>query len=433
MRAVLLKNKKALMIVRGKSLVQQTARRLAAEGVPCNIYQGANTANVGAGITLASIDTLYARQVMPDCDLVVIDEVHLSFGIKYDWALEQTATKKILGVTATPYRDKGFRHVADVIVYPVTIKELQAQGYLVSGKYFAVQNPDLSSVKITAGDFNEIQLAHAMKAQLSGDCIKEWMLRAKDRPTITFAVNVAHSKAIQDLYNQHGITAAHVDAKTSDTERCEIFERLRAGDIKVVCNVGVCTTGVDIPEVACLQVMRPTLSKALWHQMLGRATRVCSGKKDFIVLDHSSNTMRHGMIEHETLGNLDAKPKRKGRDSSQAANLKLKTCIKCLAVFEEWPCPGCGAENIEPQKIEIDESKVLQELTEEKLDDLFVKDTIEIAMTNGLRPGWCFHRLKDHFGWEKADKIYKKIISPMPPWQLRDAQPISQPDTAEDW
>jgi DNA repair protein RadD len=429
---VLLKEKKALMVVRGKSLIHQTARRLKAEGVPCNIYQGNNTKEIGSNVTLASIDTLYSRQIVPDFDLVVIDEVHLSFGQKYNWFLESAKKQKILGVTATPFNDKGFRHVADQIIYPISIRELQAQGYLVAGRYFAVQNPDLSNVKLTAGEFNETQLAEEMTKQLSGDCIREWSERAQGRPTIVFAVNIVHSLAIKFLYNSHGIQAEHIDAETPDSERLEIFERLKSGETKVICNVGVCTTGIDIPEVSCLQIMRPTMSKALWHQMLGRATRTFPGKKDFFVLDHSSNTMRHGMIEHEVMGNLDKIDVRKSKKATVAEKLNLKTCEKCLAVFQEWPCPGCGAVP-EAKPIKIDTTKKLQELTEENLDALFVKDTIRIAITHGLKPGWCFYRLQDRFGKDKANKIYKDIIKPMPAWQLRESQSTGESNPIGDW
>lgn len=423
MRAALNKGKSSLMIVRGKELVRQTARRFEQEGLAVNILQGANSRDNGAKITLASISTLYRRKIPPNYDLTVIDEAHLSRGEAYDWLLAQISDKKLLGVTATPFHKKGMRHIADEIIYPITFRELKDLGYLVGGKYFAVQQPDLSGIKKIGDDYDLGELSQRMNASLNGDCVKEWNKKALGRPTIIFTTSVIHSINVCDLYNKSGIITRHVDANTPDNERAEIFGQLRSGEINAISNVGVLTTGVDLPEVSCLQVMRPTMSKALWYQMLGRATRPADGKSEFIVLDHSNNTINHGMIEQETIGNIDEMPKKAEKA------IKVNVCEECLAIFSTWPCPGCGAEKkkkTSPERsMDINTDVELQELTEDDREVSIVREIIEIAKINGYRKGWCLFRLQEFFGEDEGHKIYLRHIYRLAQWSLRAAQSIS--------
>lgn len=405
------RGKHSLMVVRGKELVHQTARRLAADGIDSNIMQGANTVDNGAPITIASISTLYRRKNIDDFALIVIDEAHLTRGGSYKWLLDNTLSSKILAVTATPYHKEGMRHIADKIVYPISIVELQAQGYLVPGKYFAVQNPDLTGIKKIGDDYDQAQLAERMEATLNGDAVKEWWARAGGRPTIIFAVNIAHSYKILSLYRANGIAIEHVDADTPDEQRLEVFNALRSGRISAVCNVGVLTTGVDLPEVSCLQVMRPTMSKALWFQMLGRGTRISNGKSDFLVLDHSSNTMKHGMIEDEEIGNIDPLPKKK---AAATARTSIHECPDCLAIFRQWPCPNCGAEKKKTEReIKEDREAELKELTRQDRETYRIKQIIATALHNDYKKGWCKYQLEKSFGEKRGLEIYVKLIYPM--------------------
>lgn len=420
MKAAADKGRRSLMIVRGKELVGQTVRRLAADGVEADVYQGGNTSVSGALVSVASISTLYRRRVIPEADAVVIDEAHLSFGESYRWLLEKCQTQKIIAVTATPYSRKGMQHVADKIIYPVSIRELQAQGFLVSGKYFVVDKPDLTGIGKVGDDYNQHQLAARMNSRLSGDAVKEWRKRAEGRPTIIFAVNVEHSQNIMRLYNSEGIITRHVDANTPDDERAAIFADLKSGAIQAVSNVGVLTVGVDIPEVSCLQIMRPTMSKALWYQMLGRGTRTAVGKTDFLVLDHSDNTHKHFMIEDETEGNLAPLPRNSAKAASKA--LALRDCPECLAVFRaSQRCPNCGAERKKTEReIQVDHEAELKELTRQARNEHIIKQIIATARIRGYKKGWCRYQLRQKLGEQVGDHVYFNVVYPMEWVPLRE-------------
>lgn len=342
---------------------------------------------------------------------LVIGNCHLSFGDSYAWLMENLSKDSfVIGTTATPYNSKGFRHIADEIVYPITITELQERGFLVPGKYYSAERPDLSGVKVTAGEFNEGQLGDLMLNRLCADTISSWKKHGEGRPTIVFCVNVKHAESVAELYNRHGVRTVVVDANTNDETRAEIFTALRNGSINCVSSVGVLTTGVDLPEVSCLQILRPTMSEALWFQMLGRGTRTAEGKKNFIVLDHSTNTERFGFIEDERKGNIDPLPK--STRKSAAPNISL--CKVCGIIYSgRGSCPECGEEiEIVKKEIEIDPGE-LKEIKRKELEKKKIVSLVRKAINSNYKRGWVMFALIEKFGNEHGMYLYRKHVMPI--------------------
>ena len=214
---------------------------------------------------VCSIDTLIARKLYPEADLIILDEAHLF--TKKSQAGEFVQYYKdrsyIVPVTATPYLPEGLRHVAETFVHPITMEQLIEEGHLIKFRYFAPSEPDLKDVRIssTTKDYVTDELEKAMVAgQLTGKIIDNWKKIASDRKTILFAVNVHHSKLLTERFNQAGIKAEHCDADVPDKERNEIIKRLESGETRVVCNVGIFCTGVDIPSLGAIIMARPTKS-----------------------------------------------------------------------------------------------------------------------------------------------------------------------------
>lgn len=424
MQRALANNYPALMVVRGKELVHQTARRF---NCPVNIYQGANTKDEGAGITIASINTLFSRQHIPKAHLVIIDEAHLSFGESYEWLLGSLAPETyIIGTTATPYNRKGFRHLADEIIYPITITELQAQGYLVKGRYFSAERPDLSHIKMVGDDFNKGDLGRVMQNKLCADTVSSWKKHADGRPTIAFCVNVSHAKKLADLYNRSGIKTEVIDANTPDDSRQNIFSALKSGVINCISSVGVLTTGVDIPEVSCLQMLRPTMSEALWFQMLGRGTRTAHGKSDFLVLDHSTNTERFGFIEDERKGDIDAQPK----SSKKSQQISIAICQVCGSIYRgRGACPSCGEEiHVIKKEPEISPGE-LAEIKRRNAEEEKTNRLVEKALRKNYKRGWVMYQLQEKYGPDRGLYLYKKYVTkiswPDQPKNITDLLPKS--------
>jgi len=413
------RGKKAIIVVYGKGLVDNASQRLMREGIPHGVLQGNHwNYRPNEPIQVCSITTLFKRKIVPEADLVVIDEAHMSTGVSYEWLLSQYQDKFILPVTATPHLKKGMRHVADEVVYPIAFKELVKQDFLVAPKYFCPIQLDLSKVKIDSktGDYSLADLALNMDGpKIYGEVVSHYKEICNGVPAICFAINIQHSNMLVNLFNINGIKAEHVDAKTPQSVRAEIIKRLENGETKVIVNVGVMTTGIDIPCLKAIIFCRPTKSYNLMIQMAGRGTRPYKDKDFFYILDHANNVLEHGFIENEQECNLDGWEK----DSVR----KAKVCKEC---FFAWmpekprePCPECGF--IEPAKetagkeinLEVADAKLVEIKSAEDLVRIkikkFVDKEIEKALKRNYKPGYVFYRIKEEFDENEAKKYSKYI------------------------
>lgn len=396
------KQKHCMMVVRGRHLVDQASQRLIRESVPHGVLMaGHKHYYPDEKIQICSIDTLIHRDLRPKADLIVIDEAHMATSKGYHGLISSYPDSYVLAVTATPYTEKPLKHIADTIVRPVTIKELIEQGYLVNARYFAPSQPNLKGVKVSSStkDYVTEDLAQVMDQNiLIGDIIEHWKKLGENRPTLCFAVNIAHSKHLADCFNNAGIPAQHCDADTSLEERKLAIGKLERGELKVLTNVGIFCTGVDIPFLSCLILARPTKSYSLHIQQLGRGTRPSDGKTNFIVLDHSSNVIKHGFITEEKEGFLD------GKKIQEAQG--IRTCKQCFMVYRGSHCPSCGPLNVEEirKKSEIGfQQGELRELVEndEVLD--FVNEVRKTQKEKGYKRGWIYHAIMRKYGSQVAE------------------------------
>jgi hypothetical protein len=252
-----------------------------------------------------------------------------------------------IGLTATP-GTKGLGKFYDDLVRSVPLTELIANGYLVPMRVYAPSHPDLSGIEIVGDDYNQGQLAERMnQGHLVADAVQSWLAIAEGRPTLGFATNRAHAQRLHKQFVAAGVSAAYVDADTPRAERDAIGEALRARTTQVVINIGTLTTGIDW-DVRCIQMWRPTKSRMLFTQMIGRGLRTADGKADCIILDHSDNHLRLGMVTDIRFSLDDGKPKPKAKAKQDDDDeLPLPKCCKaCSALMPAGAlsCLACGAE-----------------------------------------------------------------------------------------
>ena len=299
------KGKRVLFVVPFLSLVDQTVTAFVRQGLTdIGVIQGYHPmTDAQQPIQVASIQTLQ-RRALPPADIVIVDEAHRWFGFFGEWMQRpEWAKVPFVGLSATPWTKGLGKHYDDLIV-ATTTSELIDKGFLSPFRVFAPAHPDLSGVKVVAGDYHEGQLSEAMsKPVLVADTVATWLRLGEDRPTLCFAVDRAHARRIADEFEAAGVPTGYVDANTPADERERIGKRLREGQIKVVCNVFCLTTGVDW-DVRCIILARPTKSEILYTQIIGRGLRTAEGKADCLILDHSDTTLRLGFvtdIHHEHL------------------------------------------------------------------------------------------------------------------------------------
>lgn len=410
------RKKRSIMAVRGRMLVEQASQRLLREETDHGVYMAAHWRyRPNRYVQIASIDTLRARALFPPADFIVVDECDQSNSKSFLNFLNAYPNAYILGVTATPYDKGGLSHLADFVVKPITFQGLVDQGYLVAPKYFAPENYDFSKIKISKGDYSTPELNDFMnRSVLIGDLVENWRALGQNRSALCFAVTVEHSKQIAAQFVSAGIPAAHCDADTPEHIRTQCIERLRSGEIKILSNVGLFCRGVDLPFLDCIILARPTKSLNLYCQQMGRGTRPFPNKKDFLVLDHAGNIMRHGFIETDRDAVIQPEKNKKSNDLP-----RIFTCEHCYAVIAQFPCTQCGKEPspeaVRKRLIEI-EPGVLKEIAKQKafqnIRPIQVQMEIarlkDIQISRNYKPGWVYHQLKNKFGDRIANEYFKR-------------------------
>lgn len=417
----LAKNKRVAFVVPLLSLIDQTFERLRENGVEpsdMGVIQGNHPWHrPHAPVQICSVQTLNKRGV-PEVDFVVVDEVHLRFKAVDDWIAAEPA-KIFVGLSATPW-SRGLAESWDDLLIPTTTAELIREGFLTPIKAFAPSHPDLTGVKIVAGDYHEGQLSERMSgARIVADVVETWCAKAMGLPTLVFAVDRAHAMMLHEQFESCDVRSAYVDANTDREERAMIARRLSNGDISVICSIGTMTTGVDM-DIRCISFCRPTRSDILYTQCIGRGLRTAPGKTELLLLDHSDTTLALGMvteIHHDKL----RKGKRAEADEPIIAKPKLpKQCPRCprLIPVGAMECPSCGFKPKIVSSVVCDEGELVEigmagklkrktnaEMTwEEKAR--FIGELRGYAQEMLYKSGWVANKYKERCGvWPNDPRV----------------------------
>jgi len=220
---------------------------------------------------------------------LVIDEAHHATADTYRRVIEhyqQNPQLGLLGVTATPDRhdEAALGQIFKSVAYVYEIQDAINDGWLVPIEQSSVDvhDLDIASIRTTAGDLNGRDLERALLLEkplleMTGPT----MDIAGDRKTLVFAASVAHAERICEIFNREKPNAArYVTGKTNKEDRRKIFRDYTQGRFQYLVNVAVATEGFDEPSIEVIAMMRPTKSRALYAQMIGRGTRPLTGLVD---------------------------------------------------------------------------------------------------------------------------------------------------------
>ena len=224
--------------------------------------------------------------------LIITDECHHGAAPSYGTVYGAFPHALHAGFTATLERGdgKGLGSVWDDVVYSRSILNLIKQGHLVQPRAFTEDMGalDLSSVKTTGGDYQSADLGRALEdADVAPALPKVWLDYAPDRPTIVFTPTVDTAHGVAQAFADAGIPSGVVSGETPREERQKIYDDFRTGRIKILSNCMVLTEGFDAPWASCVIVARPTRSRSLYIQMVGRVLRPWHDKHDAIVINVS--------------------------------------------------------------------------------------------------------------------------------------------------
>lgn len=249
------------------------------------------------------------KEYVSSVDLCIVDEAHCC---DHDFIYPLLSERCfVLLVTATPQRQgkqAQLGHFARAMVQGVSVKELIALGYLTPARHFSVAAPKLDDVAIDSNtkEYNQKSLAKKFEdKRVYHGVIDEWFRICPERKTVMFCVSSTQAIECTKIFTNRGINAKYLlsgsfeeDASYSG-ERSEVMDAFKRGEFQVLVNVGICTAGTDVPDITCIIANYATTSMTKWRQSIGRGSRICDGKKDFIILDAGDNIRRLGFFEQE--------------------------------------------------------------------------------------------------------------------------------------
>ncbi|KAK5135681.1 hypothetical protein LTR08_004982 [Meristemomyces frigidus] len=283
-------------------------------------------ASGSADITVASVASIRSADRLSKYDpcrfkLILVDEAHhivapsylevlKHFGlVKSDEKGDENTHTALVGVSATFSRADGLSLGAaiDHIVYHRDYVDMIDEGWLANAVFTTVQSgADLSKVESPRGDFQTGSLSRAVNNQQSNDItVRAWLAKAGARKsTLVFCVDLCHVADLTAMFRHHNVDARSVTGDTSVNVRKEKLDGFKAGDFPVLVNCGIYTEGTDIPNVDCVLLARPTKSRNLLVQMIGRGLRKHPGKEDCHVIDMVAS-LETGIVTVPTLFGLN--------------------------------------------------------------------------------------------------------------------------------
>jgi DNA repair protein RadD len=314
-----------LVATHRQELLEHNAAQLTAyqETAEHGIYSaGLKRRDREAQVIFGGIQSIYRQmdrlQQAGEFWTVIVDEAHRvpppSVRSMYGQVFEACPGAQRIGLTATPYRlDDGLLHEGedtwfDCMPVHVGIRDLTPQWLSPLAGVLTAHDIDVSQVRSRAGEFVTSDLSQAAcEEQVVRGAVDELCrLGASRQKWLVFCVDVAHTRLVGLALGERGITAAVLLGETPQEERQAMLARFRSGEIQALVNCEVATTGFDIPDIDCVVLLRPTQSKALVVQMLGRGTRQAPGKVDCLVLDFAGNLDRHTPLD--ALATLEKSP-----------------------------------------------------------------------------------------------------------------------------
>lgn len=250
-------------------------------------------------------------------DGLVVHNCHHAAADSYGRILEALGAGEpdgplLFGVTATPDRGdgRGLDDLFDEIVFSYDILWGIRSGYLsdLRGVAVRIESFDLGGVKVSRGDYAASDAGRALEAAGGPAAIvNAWRDHAAGRRTIVFCATVANAEHVAAEFVAAGVPAGFVSGETPLDRRRDTLRRFSTGEIQVLANCAVLTEGYDEPRVDCIVVARPTRSRALYTQMVGRGTRRHPDKADCLVLDVVGATDEHSLVTVPSLFGLDGK------------------------------------------------------------------------------------------------------------------------------
>lgn len=367
------------------------------------------------------VDTMQAPEV------ILIDEAHHALAKSYTRILEAFPQAYVLLFTATPVRTgrNQIDQIADDIIVGKSIKELTEQGFLAPFKYYAAKEKDVDDKKLrrsSTGDYVTASIEEAVSHKIYSHTVDEYLDKAGGKQAVVYTYSVEAAYRLAAEFNARGITAEAIDATTRPQVRDTAVKKFRDQQLKVLVNVNLFTEGIDLPNVDCVIMVRPTMSLALYMQFSMRCLNPRPGKTA-VIIDQVGNWERFCLPNADRDWRALAKSKK--AKSLKRGGVQVIQCPDCFGVVEKSEvedntCPLCGysplvkKRDYEEQKAELIEIKesdqvkrikkiisdqLMLNVSTKRVDQLQSRKEFEAyAKLHGYKPGWVWYM------WDKKKK-----------------------------
>ncbi|MBT5230184.1 MAG: DEAD/DEAH box helicase [Methylococcales bacterium] len=373
-RHVVSKGGKVVCLAHTKELVEgafQTFTRYAPD-IPCGIFSASlNKKEAQFPVTYCSEKSLLnALEQFQSIDLLVIDEAHRVNDsadascymqiIKH--FMQHNPKLRVLGLTGTSYRMStgsivGKQRFFKKLIASVGVAELVQKGFLTQpvAPTDDLTSYDFSELTPNTGQYNTEELNKATSDhRLSKRIIKDVVTRTQNRnKVLVFASTLQHAKEIREYLPPNN--TGYLDGTLNKEARERVLKYFSDGTIKYLVNKDILTTGYDEPSIDAIAILRPTESKGLLVQMIGRVLRLHSSKKDALVLDYAHNFYQHGSLEElfsyrgsqaqETSSNSDNDEETLTCPDCGKFNNPMARRCTCGCFFVYKICPQCSTQN----------------------------------------------------------------------------------------
>ncbi|MGL4791468.1 MAG: DEAD/DEAH box helicase, partial [Anaerotignaceae bacterium] len=258
-------------------------------------YTG-NAKDKDADVVFATVQTLSRNllEFLPySFDYIIVDECHHAVAKTYSQIFSYFKPKFILGLTATPERSDGedmlelFKNVA----HKMDLKTAVEKGILAPIRCVRIKTDiDLCDVRINGIKYNSQDLESKLFVPERNQLIVNTYIEyVKNKKTVIFCASVNHATEIAKLLCEGGINAKSISGQDKLEIRNKILDEYENKNIDVLCACDLLNEGWDSPKTEVLFMARPTMSKTIYMQQLGRGTRKSQGKTDLIVFDFVDN------------------------------------------------------------------------------------------------------------------------------------------------
>lgn len=394
------KHVRSIFVVPRRELLKQTSQTYNKFQIPHSFVASGRPYNPFAYSYVATARTLLNRiraGVAPKASVIFLDEVHYSFDESLEIANHYMAQGAwIIGLTATPIRsdNKGLGRLFDNMIEGPSMRWLIDNRRLSDYRMFQPAIPDLSMIKMVAGDYAKGQIDDRMRADrvLIKGAVEHYRKRAMGMLNKVYCTSIAHSEQVAYEFRLAGIPAAHISGKTPDNELIKIIQAFARREILALASCDLCTFGFDLSAasgydvtIECMTDLQPTLSIAKQRQKYGRVLRY----KDFpaLIFDNAGNSFRvdgqrkHGYPDDEISWSLADGEVKKSNGTKAPPS---RQCPECYAVFPPAPkCPDCGfIFEVKGREVEEVEGELV-EMTREQREEMRRKESLSRRAEQG--------------------------------------------------